>query len=98
MKGQLPSQEITFHLKIFLLFIKGKIISFFNFLQYLLLFDGEKKLSLYNYKADPYLNKDLKMENPTKKKKMEAKLKAAIQWHHQNMVENEWTMPSVRPN
>jgi phosphoglycerol transferase MdoB-like AlkP superfamily enzyme len=56
--------------------------------KYNLVFDGEKTIGMYDYQKDIFLTKDLSKDFPDLKKEMEDYLKAAIQVHHQEMIDN----------
>lgn len=55
---------------------------------YLLMFDGKKSVSLYNFKQDKMLKTNLKEEQPERVKEMEQYIKAIIQQYNNRMVEN----------
>jgi len=56
---------------------------------YILLFDEQKTIGLYNYIVDPFLKKDLKKQAPKILLRLENQLKGVIQRHHQGMVRNQ---------
>ena len=58
---------------------------------HLLMFDGKRVVSLYNFKTDKMLEKDLKKENPDLTKQLEQKIKAIIQQYNNRMVEDRLT-------
>jgi phosphoglycerol transferase MdoB-like AlkP superfamily enzyme len=78
----------------------GYAINFINdvyqFFQddYLLQFDGQKKLAVYNYKTDSLLQKNIIGKKIEKEKAMETKLKAIIQTFNHGMIHNEMTTKS----
>ena len=55
---------------------------------YLLMFDGKKPVSLYNFKQDKMLKTNLKEEQPERVKEIEQYIKAIIQQYNNRMVEN----------
>ncbi len=59
---------------------------------YLLMFDGKRTVSLYNFKQDKMLVSDLKKEKPDVVKKLELKIKAIIQQYNNRMVEDRLTV------
>lgn len=59
---------------------------------YLLMFDGKRTISLYNFRRDKMLANDLKKENPDQVKKLEMKIKAIIQQYNNRMVEDRLTV------
>ena len=60
--------------------------------EYLLTFDGEKTVSLYNFVTDKMLIKDLKEEKPEIVQRMEPKAKAIIQQYNNRLIENRLTV------
>jgi phosphoglycerol transferase MdoB-like AlkP superfamily enzyme len=56
--------------------------------EYLLTFDGQKPLRLYNYRSDKMLTRDLRSEFPLTVEQMEIKLKAIIQQYNNRMMED----------
>jgi hypothetical protein len=65
----------------------------FNFYkdEYLLTFNGEKTLSLYNFVQDKMLTRDLKNEKPEVVEQMEPTIKAIIQQYNNRLIENKMT-------
>jgi phosphoglycerol transferase MdoB-like AlkP superfamily enzyme len=59
---------------------------------YLLMFDGKRTVSLYNFKQDKMLLTDLKKENPDLVEKLELKIKAIIQQYNNRMVGDKLTV------
>jgi phosphoglycerol transferase MdoB-like AlkP superfamily enzyme len=59
---------------------------------YLLQFDGQKSVALYNFKTDLLLNKNLVRELPEVVEKMEQKIKAIIQQYNNRMIEDRLTV------
>jgi phosphoglycerol transferase MdoB-like AlkP superfamily enzyme len=55
---------------------------------YLLMFDGKRTVSLYNFKLDKLLKKDLKAEQPERVQELEQYIKAIIQQYNNRMVED----------
>lgn len=60
--------------------------------EYLLTFDGQKTIGLYNYVDDKMLLKDLKTEKPEVVAAMELKSKAIIQQYNNRLIENRLTV------
>jgi len=60
--------------------------------EHLLMFDGKRSVSLYNFKLDKMLTTDLKKENPDLVKKLELRIKAIIQQYNNRMVEDKLTV------
>lgn len=56
--------------------------------EYLLTFNGERTISLYNFVQDKMLKRDLKNEQPDVVKGMEQKIKAIIQQYNNRLIEN----------
>jgi len=56
--------------------------------KFVLLFDGEKSLALYNHIEDPMLSKNILIERERDAQRLEWHLKAIIQRHHEGMVNN----------
>ena len=79
---------------------KGYAVNFINDVyqifqdDYLLQFDGQKTISLYNYKTDSLLQHNLIGKIPEKEKTMETKLKAIIQTFNTGMIHNKMTSKS----
>lgn len=59
---------------------------------YLLMFDGKRTISLFNFKQDLMLATDLKAQNPELVKTLERKIKAIIQQYNNRMVEDKLTI------
>ena len=57
--------------------------------EYLIQFDEEKTLAMYNYVADPLLKNDLKDQLSDKRQQMETRLKAFIQQYKNRMVDDK---------
>ncbi len=57
--------------------------------QYILLFDEQKTIALYNHQNDRMLTKNIMKDNPEVVKRLEQELKGMIQRHHRGMVRNE---------
>lgn len=55
---------------------------------YLLMFDGKRTVSLYNFKQDKMLKKNLKAEQPERVHELEQYIKAIIQQYNNRMVED----------
>lgn len=55
---------------------------------YLLMFDGNRTVKLYNYKADKMLKTDLKDQQPERVKELELYVKAVLQQYNNRMVED----------
>jgi phosphoglycerol transferase MdoB-like AlkP superfamily enzyme len=55
---------------------------------YLLMFDGKRTVSLFNFKHDKMLKKDLKAEQPERVQELEQYIKAIIQQYNNRMVED----------
>lgn len=55
---------------------------------YLLMFDGKRTISLYNFKQDKMLKKDIKSEQPELVRELEQYIKAIIQQYNNRMVED----------
>ncbi len=58
---------------------------------YLLQFDLEKTIGLYNFKIDPLLTNNLRDKEPQVQEKMEQMIKSIIQQFHQRIIDNEMT-------
>jgi len=58
--------------------------------EYLLLFDEEKSIGLYQHLVDPFLQNNLMDKEVKKCKILERKLQAVIQQHHEDMIENQF--------
>ena len=56
---------------------------------YLLYFDGEKSIALYNYEANPMLTNNLADSVPERTRQMENRLKAIIQSYNRRLSQNE---------
>jgi phosphoglycerol transferase MdoB-like AlkP superfamily enzyme len=56
--------------------------------EYLLTYNGEKTIGLYNFVQDKMLTKDLKAEKPDVVEQMERKVKALIQQYNNRLIEN----------
>ena len=56
---------------------------------YLLNFNGEKTVGLYNFKADKLLTNDLKDSKTEIVSQMESKMKAIIQQYNNRMIDNK---------
>lgn len=59
--------------------------------EYLLMFDGKRTISLYNFVNDKMLQQDLKKTNRDIVSRMESKIKAIIQQYNNRMVEDKLT-------
>jgi phosphoglycerol transferase MdoB-like AlkP superfamily enzyme len=59
---------------------------------YLLQFDGEKSIGLYDFKKDPSISKNVLLEYPEIAGKMEIRLKAFIQHYNNRMVDDDLTI------
>lgn len=59
---------------------------------YLLMFDGKKPVSLFNYRQDKMLKNDLKHAEPRKVQALEQYIKAIIQQYNNRMVEDRLTV------
>jgi phosphoglycerol transferase MdoB-like AlkP superfamily enzyme len=57
----------------------------------MLQFDGEKSVALYDYVADPLLERNMLSEQPQIVKKMETKLKAIVQQYMLRMTQDRLT-------
>ena len=57
--------------------------------EYLLTFNGEKTIGLYNFVQDKMLTHDLKNEKPEIVLRMEPKIKAIIQQYNNRLIENQ---------
>ena len=57
--------------------------------EYMIQFDEEKTLAMYNYVADPLLQTDLKEQQTAQRQQMEARLKAFIQQYKNRMVDDK---------
>jgi len=55
---------------------------------YLLLYDEQEVIGLYHHLDDPFLQNDLKKDSLSLLNRMEGRLKAVIQQHHEEMIEN----------
>ncbi|HET6542128.1 MAG TPA: hypothetical protein VFG46_16675, partial [Chryseolinea sp.] len=60
--------------------------------EYLLTFNGEKTIGLYNFAQDRMLTHDLKSERPELVEQMEPKIKAIIQQYNNRLIENRLTV------
>ena len=60
--------------------------------EYLLTFNGEKTIGLYNFAQDKMLTHDLKREKPEIVEQMEPKIKAIIQQYNNRLIENRLTV------
>lgn len=60
--------------------------------EYLLTFNGEKTIGLYNFVQDKMLNHDLKTEAPEVVQRLEVKAKAIIQQYNNRLIENRLTV------
>jgi hypothetical protein len=60
--------------------------------EYLLIFNGENTVGLYNFVEDRMLRHDLKHEKPEVVKQMEPKIKAIIQQYNNRLIENRLTV------
>ncbi len=60
--------------------------------EYLLTFNGEKTIGLYNFVQDKMLTHDLKNEKPEVIEQMEPKIKAIIQQYNNRLIENRLTV------
>jgi hypothetical protein len=58
---------------------------------YLLNYNGEKTVGLYNFKSDKLLSSDLKGTHPEVAGQMESKIKAIIQQYNNRMIDNKLT-------
>lgn len=58
---------------------------------YLLMFDGKRTVSLFNFKQDKMLQHDIKNDNAETVKQLELKIKAIIQQYNNRMVEDRLT-------
>jgi phosphoglycerol transferase MdoB-like AlkP superfamily enzyme len=56
--------------------------------EYLLTYNGEKTIGLYNFVQDKMLTKDLKAEKPEVVEQLERKVKALIQQYNNRLIEN----------
>jgi phosphoglycerol transferase MdoB-like AlkP superfamily enzyme len=56
--------------------------------EYLLTYNGEKTIGLYNFVHDKMLTKDLKAEKPEVVEQLERKVKALIQQYNNRLIEN----------
>jgi len=63
---------------------------------YLLMFDGKKTISLFDFKRDKMLQHDLKESQPDKVKELEPYIKAIIQQYNNRMVDDNLTWNGVR--
>jgi hypothetical protein len=52
------------------------------------MFDGKRTVSLFNFKHDKMLKKDLKAEQPERVQELEQYIKAIIQQYNNRMVED----------
>ncbi|HTJ49881.1 MAG TPA: sulfatase-like hydrolase/transferase [Cyclobacteriaceae bacterium] len=71
----------------FALNYKDNVYQFFQG-DYLLLFDGQKAMGLYNFKTDIRISQNLQSQHPDIADAMVAKVKAIIQQYNNRMVEN----------
>jgi phosphoglycerol transferase MdoB-like AlkP superfamily enzyme len=60
--------------------------------RFMLLFDGETSIALYDYEADDQLKKNLIKTLPTEYQRLERQLKAVLQQHHNSLIRNELTV------
>jgi phosphoglycerol transferase MdoB-like AlkP superfamily enzyme len=60
--------------------------------EYLLTFNGEKTIGLYNFVQDKMLTRDLKTEAPEVVQRLEVKAKAIIQQYNNRLIENRLTV------
>lgn len=60
--------------------------------EYLLTFNGERTIGLYNFVQDKMLTHDLKNEKPEVIEAMEPKIKAIIQQYNNRLIENRLTV------
>jgi phosphoglycerol transferase MdoB-like AlkP superfamily enzyme len=60
--------------------------------EYLLTFNGEKTIGLYNFVQDKMLTHDLRNEKPEVIEQMEPKIKAIIQQYNNRLIENRLTV------
>ncbi|MDH4089375.1 MAG: LTA synthase family protein [Cyclobacteriaceae bacterium] len=60
--------------------------------KYLINFDGQQTIGLYNYRADRMVTENLKDKMPEVASRMEEKMKAIIQQYNNRMVDNELTV------
>ena len=56
---------------------------------YVLQFDGEKSITLYNYKIDPLLENNLVLNEDEKRNAMETKIKGVIQSYNTRLMNNQ---------
>jgi phosphoglycerol transferase MdoB-like AlkP superfamily enzyme len=56
---------------------------------FVLQFDGEQTIALYNRYKDPSLKKNVQKDHPKVVLKLERQLKAVIQRHHQRLIDNK---------
>jgi phosphoglycerol transferase MdoB-like AlkP superfamily enzyme len=56
---------------------------------YLLQFDGQKPIALYNFKTDTFLSNNVMSKNPEVEIKMENKIKAFIQQYNKRLIEDD---------
>lgn len=59
---------------------------------FVLQFDGEKSIALFDYKNDMFLKKNLLVEKTEVAKELENKIKAVIQTYNYSMIHNELTV------
>jgi hypothetical protein len=59
---------------------------------FLLNFNGEQTVGLYNFKTDKMLTNDLKANKKEVVSEMETKMKAIIQQYNNRMVDNKLTV------
>jgi phosphoglycerol transferase MdoB-like AlkP superfamily enzyme len=60
--------------------------------KYLINFDGQQTVGLFNYRTDRMVTNNLQQEMPEVVMKMEEKIKAIIQQYNNRMVDNELTV------
>jgi phosphoglycerol transferase MdoB-like AlkP superfamily enzyme len=60
--------------------------------EYLLTFNGEKTIALYNFVQDKMLTQDLKDKRPEVIQRMEPKIKAIVQQYNNRLIENRLTV------
>jgi len=57
--------------------------------EYILLFDGANVVGMYDYRNDPLLRRDIKLEHDSKTKELSDNLKAVVQRYKRAMIRNE---------
>lgn len=60
--------------------------------EYLLTFNGERTIGLYNFAQDKMLTRDLRNESPEVVQQMELRAKAVIQQYNNRLIENRLTV------